>query len=239
MPRLRIVGAGRAGRSLAHALSGRGWTVDGLLGRGDDVSEAASGVDLCVLGVPDASVPEVASSIRPHPDAVVVHLSGALGLDVLSMHPRRGSLHPLVSLPSPAVGAAALTAGAWFAVSGDPLVRDVVADLGGRLVVVDDAQRPAYHAAACIASNHLVALLAQVARVAASAGVPLEAYLDLVRATVDNVAALGPAAALTGPVSRRDWDTVASHLRALPPSEVPLYLAMASEAAALAGAACN
>ena len=37
-----------------------------------------------------------------------------------------------------------------------------------------------------------MALLAQAEQVAATAGVPLDAYLDLVRATVENVAALGP-----------------------------------------------
>ena len=74
-----------------------------------------------------------------------------------------------------------------------------------------------------------MALLGQVERVAATAGVPLEAYLDLVRATVDNVAALGPAAALTGPVARGDWATVDRHLAALDPSERPAYEAMAEQ----------
>ena len=56
-----------------------------------------------------------------------------------------------------------------------------------------DADRARYHAAACVASNHLVALLGQVERLAADAGVPLEAFLPLVRATLDNVDELGPA----------------------------------------------
>ena len=38
-----------------------------------------------------------------------------------------------------------------------------------------------YHAAAVIASNHLVALLGQAERVAASVGAPVEAFLDLAR----------------------------------------------------------
>ncbi len=51
--------------------------------------------------------PTMAASIRPCPTTVVVHLSGSLGLDVLSGHPRRAALHPLVPLPNAAVGAAA------------------------------------------------------------------------------------------------------------------------------------
>jgi predicted short-subunit dehydrogenase-like oxidoreductase (DUF2520 family) len=246
MPTLRIVGAGRAGRALALALETRGWVERGLLGRGDDLSHAADDVDLCVIATPDAAVPSVAAAIEPNPGALLAHLSGALGLDVLARHHRRASIHPLVSLPSADRGAAALTGGAWFAVAGDPMAAAVVADLGGRTVSVDDDRRAAYHAAACIASNHTVALLAQVARVAATAGVPLEAYLDLVRMTVDNVAVLGPSGALTGPAARGDWATVAGHLGAIDPSETALYLALARSAAALAGrtlpqpeAACN
>ena len=92
------------------------------------------------------------------------------------------------------------------------------------------SDRLRYHAAAVIASNHLVALLGQVERVAATVDVPLEAYLDLVRGTVDNVAALGPSRALTGPVARGDLDTVERHLAALPPEERGAYGAMVEQA---------
>jgi predicted short-subunit dehydrogenase-like oxidoreductase (DUF2520 family) len=88
---------------------------------------------------------------------------------------------------------------------------------------VADEDRAAYHAAAAIASNHLVALLGQAERVAASAGVPFEAYLDLVQATVDNVRALGPAAALTGPAARGDRATLDRHRAALAPDERAAY----------------
>lgn len=236
MPTLRIVGPGRAGRSLAFALSAAGWDVLPLLGRHDDLTHAAAGVDALVLATPDTAIATVAAAVAPNPAAVVVHLSGSLGLDVLAPHPQRASLHPLVALPDPETGAARLASGtATFAVAGHPMARRLVVALGGRAITVADDDRAAYHAAATIASNHLVALLGQAERVAASAGVPLDAYLDLVRATVDNVAALGPAAALTGPVKRGDWATVDRHLAALPEDERPAYRAMAEQAARLAG----
>ena len=222
---------------MALALQAHGWSLRGLLGRADDPSEAAVGVDLCIIATPDAAVSEVASHIAPQPDTVVAHLSGALGLETLAPHVRRASIHPLVALPDGQRGALALSSAAWFAVAGDPLARVVVADLGGRAIEVDDQRRAQYHAAACIASNHTVALLAQVERVAAAAGVPLAAYLDLVRATIDNVGALGPSAALTGPVARGDWATVEKHLNSIDPSEVPLYVALVRATAELAGRA--
>jgi predicted short-subunit dehydrogenase-like oxidoreductase (DUF2520 family) len=231
--RVRIVGPGRAGRSLARALAGAGWEVAGVLGRGDDVAGAAEGVDLVVLATPDAAIAEVAQQVRPRPGVVVAHLSGAAGLEVLAPHERRAAVHPLMALPTAEVGARRLRGG-WFAVAGDPVATEVVAALGGRAFVVDDADRPAYHAAAVVASNHVVALLGQVERLAAAVGVPFEAYLDLVAATLDNVRDLGPGAALTGPAARGDEDTIRAHMAALPPAEREAYAALADAARRLA-----
>ena len=233
MVTLRVIGPGRAGRSLAAALDRAGWTVDGFLGRGDDVAGAAAGVDLLVIATPDDAVASVAAAVAPVPTTVVAHLAGSLGLDVLAPHRRRAAVHPLVALPDAELGALRLV-GAWFAVAGDPMADHVVAALGGRGFTVADDDRAVYHAAAVIASNHLVVLLGQVERVAAAAGVPLEAYLDLVRATVDNVAELGPVPALTGPAARGDLATVRRHIEAMAADERALYEALAAEARRLA-----
>lgn len=234
---VRIVGRGRAATSFAAALAATGrWRVLGLLGRDDDVAGAADGADLVLLAVPDAAVAPVAATVRPGP-AAVAHVAGSLGLDVLAPHERRAVLHPLASLPGGDLGADRLR-GAWWglAAGGDPIGDDVVADLGGHALHVRDADRDRYHAAAAIAANHVVALLGQVERVAASIGVPLEAYLALARGALDNVAALGPADALTGPVARGDAATVERHRRALPAAEREGYDAMVREAERLARA---
>jgi predicted short-subunit dehydrogenase-like oxidoreductase (DUF2520 family) len=132
----------------------------------------------------------------------------------------------LVSLPDADRGAAALL-GAWFATAGDPFVAEVIAALQGRAFTVEDGDRAAYHAAACIAANHLVALLAQAQRVAPD-GVPFEALLELARGALDNVAAIGPKAALTGPAARGDVETLERHRQAMSSEELPAYDAMAA-----------
>lgn len=239
MPSLRIIGPGRAGQSLSRALAAAGWAVLPPLGRGDDLERAADGADLLVIATPDGAVAHVAGAVAPSGTTVVAHLAGSLGLDALAPHPRRAAIHPLRAIPTPDTD----LRGAWFAAAGDPLAWEVVAALEGRAVAVADDQRVLYHAAAVIASNHLVGLLGQVERVARAAGVPLAAYFDLVRGTVDNVARLGPAAALTGPVARGDWATVARHLAALDPLERPAYEALAAACARLVpakeAAACS
>ena len=234
MTSVRTIGHGRAGGALALALAAAGWDVLPSLGRTDDPTAAAEGVDLLVLATPDAVIADVAAGVRPSDTTVVAHLSGSLGLTPLAAHPRRAVVHPLAALPDAERGAERLR-GAWFglAADGDPLGAAVVEALEGRAVTVAEGDWVRYHAAAAMAANHLVALLGQVERVADSVGVPLAAYLDLARGSLADVAALGPAAALTGPVRRGDRATVEAHLAALPPEERAGYEAMAREAARL------
>lgn len=230
MRTFRVIGLGRAGQSIMRALGDApGWRFDRAYGRGDDITDAAVGVDLLVIATPDAVIADVARRVRPVETTVVAHLAGSLGLDALEPHPRRATLHPLMTLPDGERGATRLQ-GAWFAVAGDPLAADAVQAMGGKPFALDDERRAIYHAAAAVAANHLVALLGQVERLAQAAGVPFEAFLGLVRAAVDNVEQLGPAAALTGPVARGDHETIARHLAAIPPEERPAYEAMVAEA---------
>jgi predicted short-subunit dehydrogenase-like oxidoreductase (DUF2520 family) len=206
------------------------------------VEEAGRDADLVVVATPDAAIADVARALAPslRAGSLVIHLSGAAGPDVLdavlSAQPRArtGWLHPLQSLPSPEVGAARLP-GSWCAIDGPPDVERLASTLGMRSFRVDADARARYHAAACVASNHLVALLGQVERLASAAGVPFDAFMPLVRVTVDNVAELGPAAALTGPVARGDDGTVTRHLEAIAPAEREPYRALAREALRLAG----
>jgi predicted short-subunit dehydrogenase-like oxidoreductase (DUF2520 family) len=236
MPSVRIIGPGRAGGALARALDGVGWQVLASLGRGDDVRRAAADADLVVIATPDASIAAVAGSIDPVAEVAVAHLSGALGLDVLAPHERRAAVHPLLSLPNAELGAERLVAGGWFAVAGDPIAQDLVAALGGRSFEVADEDRAIYHAAACVASNHVVALLGQVERLARQVGVPVEAFLDLTDGSVANVRALGARDALTGPAARGDLATIERHRAALAPPELELYDALVHAARELAAA---
>lgn len=252
-----LVGPGRAGSSIALALVARGWRAVGVAGRSADAPATRAAVArlLCppcdlpavgrgaavvVIATPDATIDAVASAITPglEPGALVVHCSGAHGLDALArlvaVRPdvEIGALHPLQTFAAPDP---TRLAGAWAAVAGPPAVTELALDLGLRPFVVPDDRRAAYHAAAVVASNHLVALLGQVARIADAAGVPVDAFWPLVETTIANVEARGAADALTGPVARGDLATVAAHLDAIDPAERGAYTGLALAALALTG----
>ena len=233
---VRVIGAGRAGRSFAKAIDDLvDWDVIDMRGRGVAIDDAAADVDLVLIATPDTVVADVAAAIRPG-RAVVAHVAGSLGLDVLAPHDRRAALHPLMSLPDAEIGAERLTGG-WFAVAGDPLVADLATALGGRTLEIADDDRALYHAAAAVASNHLVALLGHAQRLGAAVGVPADALMALALGSAENAVALGPAAALTGPAARGDEATLVAHRDAIgrrAPRELAAYEAMLAEARRLA-----
>lgn len=226
--KLVIVGAGRCGLSLSLASHAAGHEVTV---RHHDELAGLPEADAIVLCVPDDRIAEVAAAL-PLTSAVVMHVAGSRGLDVLYPHQRVASMHPLMALPSPEVGSQRLR-GATFAVSGDSLASELAHSLGGRPVVIESDARVNYHAAACVAANHLVTLMASVKEIAQSAGLSLNDFLPLAYAALDDVAQVGPRDALTGPASRGDLATIDAHLAAIPESTRELYVALAREALAL------
>lgn len=210
--RFSLIGPGRAGMSLHAALVDVGWECAAVFGRGSDVSKAASEVDVCIIATPDAAIADVASQIDAT-RAAVMHLSGATPLDAIE-HIRRAGLHPLQSLPNPEAGAASLRE-CYFAVAGDTIAQEIAEALSGKWFAIADSDRAIYHCAAAIASNHTVALLGQVERLAASIGVPFEAFESIVATSVANAFAQTPASALTGPAARGDQGTIDQHRAAL------------------------
>ncbi|MDX6657291.1 MAG: hypothetical protein QOH62_2084 [Solirubrobacteraceae bacterium] len=196
-----VVGPGRIGSALVPALRAAGIQVSGPLGRGERCPQA----DCVLLCVPDAEIGQAASDVMPGP--LVGHLSGATTLEPLAGH-EAFSLHPLLAVTRRPV----IFEGVPAAVAGTSerslaTARALAEALGMTPFEIADADRAAYHAAASMASNYLVALEDAAERLLATTGAPRELLVPLVRATVDNWARDG-ARALTGPIARGDEATV-------------------------------
>jgi len=239
-----LIGAGRVGSALAQALQSVGWHVDLIRARPLLGAQAGAAVerlrllvetaDLVLLTVTDTALESVAAIVPPI-DGVIAHVSGGTTLDPLAPHRRVASIHPLMSLPDIDVGVQRLLDNGTFAIDGDAFIAQVVDSLGGTSIQVPADKRAAYHAAAAVAANHVVALCGQIERLAGQISIPVDAYWTMMREAVDNVADRGAAAALTGPASRGDWETVRRHVAALSDDdERQLYLACCSAAARLA-----
>jgi predicted short-subunit dehydrogenase-like oxidoreductase (DUF2520 family) len=211
-----VVGAGRMGSALAAALRDAGLNVTGPLARGERCPQGADCVLLCV---PDAEIGNAARDLPRGP--LVGHVSGATTLEPLAAH-ESFSLHPLMTVPAAFEGAAAAVAG-----SSDRALetaRALAEALGMRPFEIADQDRAAYHAAAAMASNYLVALEDAAERLLATTGASRDMLVPLVRATVENWARDG-AQALTGPIARGDEETVGRQ-RAAVEERTPELLAL-------------
>jgi predicted short-subunit dehydrogenase-like oxidoreductase (DUF2520 family) len=233
---LAVVGAGRAGRSIAAAAALAGVPAE-LAGR-EEALEVCRRAEVALLCVPDAAIADACATIAVAvpPLRFVGHVSGATTLDALAPARERGagtfSLHPLQTILD---GSADLT-GAPGAISGSSAAALRLAErLAGRLGMhpfeVPEERRAAYHAAASIASNLLVALEESSAELLDRIGIEdaRELLAPLVLRTAANWAERGPEA-LTGPIARGDGATVERHLAALrdtAPELLPLYEALA------------
>lgn len=229
--RLIVVGPGRAGGSIALAARAAGHEIVGVLSRRPPESDWPAlrwdvelpEADVVLVAVRDEAIPEVAHRIAPHLSkaGVVAHLSGFT--PVLALHEIQekgtavGGFHPLQSLPDPETGSRAL-AGAFVGIDGDQLAVDALTHLASSLGMepfhLDDAARPAYHAAAAAAANFVVTALAVSADLYESAGIDPRVSRPLVERAVANAFEKGPEASLTGPIARGDVETVIGHLEA-------------------------
>lgn len=213
--RSAVVGDGRMGRALVAALP----RLEGPFGRTFD----GRGYDVVLLAVPDAEIATAAASIELGP--IVGHCAGSLGMDVLSPHEAFG-LHPLMTVTHGAtvfVGAGAAVAGTTQRALA--VAVHLATELGLHPFTIADDDRAAYHAAASIASNFLVTLEDAAERMLRSAGAERAMLLPLIRASLENWAAVGAPAALTGPIVRGDEGTVARQ-RAAVAERAPELLAL-------------
>ena len=231
---IAIIGDGRLGGALARALRLAGASVTGPHGRGF----SGDGAPVVIACVPDSAIADAAGLIPP--EVLVGHCSGACPLDELGGRPAFG-MHPLMTFP----GGAVHLDGVWCAVSGTGPAEEQEATriaglVGMRPFSLREENRAAYHAAASMASNFLVALEADAQALAATAGVPADALEPLVRATVDNWARRGPEEALTGPIARGDEATVERQREAIEtaaPELLPAFDALADRTRELAARA--
>lgn len=185
----------------------------------EDLPEA----DVYMLAVTDDQIVPACTALaasRPLDGAIVFHCSGALPSGTLEGARLAGaliaSLHPIRSFADPEAVVAAF-AGTFCGIEGDAgalaVLLPTLEAIGGRPVPIDPAAKTVYHAAAVFASNYLVTVLDAALRAYQAAGIPEDVARELAhplaQESLSNVFRLGAAQALSGPIARGDFATVA------------------------------
>jgi predicted short-subunit dehydrogenase-like oxidoreductase (DUF2520 family) len=243
---IAILGLGKVGTAVGFLLRQAGYRIVAVASRSQaslnqgivytggkpylNFSAAALTANCIIITTSDDAIAHVCKKIASErcirPGNKVIHMSGAGGLDLLQSAQDAGAhvacIHPLQSFAH-VEGAIRNLPGSTFGItSGDEIKEwsvQMVRDLGGVPFFVADADKPLYHAAACIASNYLTTIIHMVEEIYQSLGLSSEdtirAIWPLVMGTIANIETKGTVQALTGPVARGDSGTIKKHTEAL------------------------
>ncbi len=243
---IAIIGLGKVGTAVGHLLRNTGYGIVAVADRSPDALErgvkytggiafsnplqAALAATSIFITTPDDLIDPVCSEIAKGggfgPGKRAVHMSGAGGLDLLETARESGAqvatIHPLQSFVD-IEGVIENIPGSTFSITAGGEVRGwavrIVEDLGGKPFFIADADKPLYHAAACMASNYLVTLMSLVEEIYRHLGMEgeeaIRSFWPLVRGTITNIEAMGTAKSLTGPIARGDIGTIRGHLKIL------------------------
>lgn len=265
--RVGVIGAGRVGAVLAAALREAGHEVvaasavsEASLGRVDTLlpgvpvappDEVARAAELVLVTVPDDAIGDVCAGLAKlgvwRAGHLVVHTAGRHGIGILGPAAASGAIplaiHPAMTFTGTSIDRSRLVDAVFAVTAGPgmlPIAQALVVEMGGDPVVIEEWDRPRYHAALVHGANHVVTAVTQASAVLARLGIedPARVLGPLTHASVDGALRDAPGAvtSLTGPVVRGDAGTVAAHLEALrdQPEALYAYRAMARVTADLA-----
>jgi predicted short-subunit dehydrogenase-like oxidoreductase (DUF2520 family) len=238
-----ILGVGKVGSAMGYLLKNAGYRIVAIADKSkhnakqgskytggeicEDVADAASRAKNIFITTPDDAIFSVCEKISRDGSVKegdkVIHVSGAGGLDLLDSARRMGayvaSIHPLQTFAD-VESAIQSIPGSTFGITADDEIRDwsvqIVKDIGGIPFFVSEAEKPLYHAAACVASNYLTTLIYIAENIYLSFGLDQEAairaFWPLVEGTIRNIKNTGSVKSLTGPIERGDIGTIRKHL---------------------------
>lgn len=233
-PTLNLLGGGRVGKTLGRlwhtqgvlqvqdvlttSLASAQAAVD-FIGAGHPANalERMRPADVWLIAVPDRQIAASAQALAVAglPPATAFHASGALAAAELAPLQAAGwqvaSAHCILSFATPAT-AVQQFAGTPCALEGQAAtlfaLEPLFQRIGARCFTLPSADKLRYHAGAVFATNFLPVLQATAEALWLDSGVPPELLpqlrATLLRNAVDNLLALGPAGALTGPAARGD-----------------------------------
>jgi predicted short-subunit dehydrogenase-like oxidoreductase (DUF2520 family) len=217
----------------------------------ENPGDAARTADIVFLTTPDDRISQVCAEIVQDEGflegAIVLHCSGALPSSTLESardaKAHIGSMHPLQSFASLTEAVENLRQVTW-AIEGDKRALDVmerlVELLNGECEILSVEHKILYHAGAVMASNYLVTLQDMAEQLLKKSGLSAEmakqGLQSLIQGTLNNLKKLPANNALTGPIARRDVNTVRNHLLALEshaPDLLDIYKKMGQHTIAL------
>ncbi len=228
--------------SLAYYMRSKGVNVRGFSSRRNNTEdfehlsceELVRESGIIFVTVTDSAIPIVWDKIRRMDlsDKIICHCSGALSSEIFKGADRDMvcSVHPMLAFNSvhTPLGAAAE---AFFTVEGGKTAADAVSEIlslcENKFRIITSENKVKYHAAACFASNFVVAVCYKAQKLLEECGFSEEEARESLRAlmlrNMENIVNDGCEKAITGPAARGDTRTVENHMKELKGKDKELY----------------
>ncbi len=259
-PSVTIIGYGRLGQQLLRWLLKTGYPIAGVFNRstmpmnpemfqakymGEFPESPDQLGDLTILSVSDSAIPAMVSRLygMDLDGKCIVHTSGAISSAILSdlrdHMAHIGSFHPLQTFgptgkKNPFKDINISLEGDWKCIE---MLLDLCRNLGANPHQTDAKGKALLHLACVWVSNYMHVLFNAAQSVASTSQMSTSQVQKMlgpiIQQTIENATEMGPVAALTGPASRGDLESVQRHLELMKstPEMVELYKALAKSAA--------
>ncbi len=235
-----FIGAGKVGFSLGRYFADNGIELTGYYSRTADSARKAaeftgsefysqpdgliSASDAVFLTVPDGAIKETYLSLTKYKltGKQLCHCSGAMSAteafpDISAYGALASSIHPLFPVSSKEESYKEL-GNAFFCIEGDCADEwsGILSRMGNSVRIITSGIKSRYHAACSVASNLVCGLMEESVQMLEQCGFTadeaLAALEPLAMSNIRRIFAVGPTAALTGPIERNDVSTVKKHI---------------------------
>lgn len=188
-----------------------------------DLKEIKS-ADIYILALKDDAIAKVSKSLN-HITGLLVHTSGAMGLNVLDSRFKRGVLYPVQSL---SIDQKIDLKDVPFAIETETtqdqvLLQKLATELSRHVFELDSAKREKLHVAAVFANNFSNFMFTCTEDICKEHEIPFEILRPLILETGRKVQYLPPIDAQTGPARRHDQDVIEKHLNQLKGQQKEIY----------------
>ncbi|TYQ12882.1 UNVERIFIED_CONTAM: putative short-subunit dehydrogenase-like oxidoreductase (DUF2520 family) [Acetivibrio alkalicellulosi] len=198
----------------------------------NNLVETVKKSDVVFLSVSDSQIESVAKKIVSEVEPSFInnkfffHLSGALSSDELKclkdLGAHTGSLHPIQTFAQKEDGWGKLH-NIHYTFEGCKTSQDcantIVKLFNGTIMTIKKEDKTLYHVAACIISNYTVTLSYIASEILTKIGIEKEdcqnAFIPLVKNTINNLEQYGNVGSLTGPIERGDDKIICQHIKNL------------------------
>jgi len=220
-----------------------------------NLNDLATSTQVLLIAVSDDAIADVANFLATNKrarfkDMFVFHLSGVHTTELLEPLRKKGavvaSIHPIQTFPkgqrisqlrSKLKGIAYGLEGSEDALK---IARRIIDDLEGKAIIIPKELKPLYHIACVFASNYMMVFVHTISELAKRLGfgaIWTEVLGPLMTSSMANVVQQPIGNVLTGPIVRKDLETIERHLDTLgvsAPNLLPLYSVFGIELARLA-----